>query len=142
MRPIADRESKFASVFHAYPRFACSVRETPEPCARALRLRTERRDVFLNDGERSRFFAERDVGAGWREADALQLAALEAQYGLIVEPDHPTSLIGCRYRAKPGAESADLRTERDDLVEVYLDRVATRKSKLRAGHPITLDGAV
>jgi len=45
-------------------------------------------------------------------------------------------LIRRRYRAEPRAKSDDLRTERDDLVEVYLDRIAARKSKLRAGHPI------
>src|SRR6266542_1231927 len=134
VRSVADREAQLASVSHPDPGLARSVCETPEPRARALGLWTERRHILLRHRERPRFVAARDVGAIRCETYALQLAALEAEHGVIAEADHPAALIRRRYRAEPGPESGDLRPVRRDVVELDLDRLADGKAESSARH--------
>src|SRR5688572_27273856 len=134
MRAVPDREAKLASVAQLDPRLALAMCQATKPRARALGLRAERDDVALGHRQRARLVTECDVGACRRETDPFQLAALEAQYGLVGEADHPAALIRRRYRAEPRAKSADLRPVGDDLVELDLDRVAGGKAEPGARH--------
>jgi len=134
MRAVPDRETKFAPVAQLDPGLARPVRQATKPRTRAFGVRTEGDDVAFGDRERARLVTERDVGAGRCEANPFQLAALEAEYVVVGEADHPAALIRRRYRAEPRAKSADLWAVRHDVVELDLDRVPGGKAEPSARH--------
>src|SRR5205814_5284348 len=109
----------------------------------ARRLGTVRGDVGLPDGD-GLVAAESQLRADRRGPDPFQLVPAKAQHLILSDPDDPPAVGRREHRAEPSAEPADLRTERDDVLERELDRVALRKRESGARHgldtPRSADG--